>query len=158
MHLLGDSRQAGSERIRKQVKEALRLINQRPVRGEYKVWIYKNYLAPSLFFLLAVDAIPESTIKFLHSSATKLIKKWLNLPRCTTLAAIFHPEVLNLLFLPYLKERAKLAFVSQIEATKDPYIRQAQAILNLPEYSRFHLVLSAHFKLLSNLFPQSLQG
>ena len=137
-HLLGESlqvsRHAGSEKIRKKVKEALRLIEQRPVRGEYKVWIYKNYLAPSLFFLLAVDAIPESTIKSLQNSATRFIKKWLNLPRCATPAAIFHPEVLNLPFLPHLRERAKLAFVSQIEASKDPYIRQALDILNLPEY------------------------
>ena len=47
---------------------------------------------------------------------------------------ISHPEVLNLPFLAHLRERAKLEFVSQIEASRDPYIRQAQTILNLPEY------------------------
>ena len=45
-----------------------------------------------------------------------------------------HPEVLNLPFLPHLRERFKLTFVSQIEASWDPYIREAKAILNLPEY------------------------
>ena len=115
-------------------RSTIRLIEQKPVRGEYKVWVYKNSLAHSLIFLLKVDDIPEPTIKSLHNSATRFINKWLNLPRFATPAAIFHPKVLNLPFLPQLRERAKLAFVSQIEAFKDGYIRQALAILSLPEY------------------------
>ena len=110
------------------------MVDQRPLRGEYKVWIYKNYLAPSLFFHIAVDVIPESVIKFFQSSAMRLIKKWLNFPRCATPVAVFHPEVLNLPFFPHLREKVKLAFVSEIEESRDPYIRQAQDILNLPEY------------------------
>ena len=42
-HLLGESlqasRQAASEKIRKRVLNALKSIEQRPIRGEYKVWI-----------------------------------------------------------------------------------------------------------------------
>ena len=41
--------------------EALKLMDQRPVGGEYEVWFH-NYLAASLFFLLAVDAILKSGI------------------------------------------------------------------------------------------------
>ena len=93
------------------------------------MWIYKQYVTASFFFLLAVDAIPESTIKSLQSCATRHIKKWLNLLRCVTLASIFHTEVLNLPFFSHMREKAELAFVSQIEATKDPQIRQALAML-----------------------------
>ena len=125
-HLLGKSlqasRQAASERIRKRVWDALKLVDQRPVRDKYKVWIYKNYLAPSLFFLLAIDAIPESVTKSLQSSATRFNKKCLNLRTCATPTAVFHPEVLNLPFLPHLREKAKLAFVSQIEASIGTHI------------------------------------
>ena len=57
-HLLGESlqasHQAAAKRIRKRVREALKMMDQRPVRGEYKVWIYKNYFAPSLFFFVLI--------------------------------------------------------------------------------------------------------
>ena len=46
-------------------------------------------------------------------------------------SAIFHPEVLNLPFLPHLRDRTKL---SQIEASKDPHIQQALCILRSSEY------------------------
>ena len=123
-HLLGEflqaSRQAASGSVRKKMTEALKLIDQKPVRGECKVWVDKNYFTPSFVFLLAVDAIPDSTIKSLRSSATRFIKKWLKLPQCATPVAIFHPELLNLPFFPHLRERMKLAFVSQIEASRGP--------------------------------------
>ena len=110
-HLLGKSfqasQQAASEKIKNKVSKALKLTNQRPVWGEYKVWIYKNYLAPSLFFLLSVDSIPDVVIRSLQASATRLIKKWLNLPWCAIPAAIFHPEVLNLPFFHHLSDRAE---------------------------------------------------
>ena len=103
-HLLGESLQAScqaaSERKNKRVSEALKQVNQRPVRGEYKVWNVS-------LILLAVDAIPDPTIRSLQSSTTRYIKKWLNLPRCATPAAIFHPEVLNLPVLPHLRERER---------------------------------------------------
>ena len=129
-----------AERIRKKITGALKKIDERPIRGEYKVWIYKHYVATSVFFLLAVDAISESTIKSIQSGATRFIKKWLNLPRCATLASVFHPEVLNLPFLPQLRERAKLAFVSQVEATKDPLIKQALVVIQTPEYQQLQSI------------------
>ena len=129
-----------AERIRKKITGALKKIDERPIRGEYKVWIYKHYVATSVFFLLAVDAISESTIKSIQSGATRFIKKWLNLPRCATLASVFHPEVLNRPFLPQLRERAKLAFVSQVEATKDPLIKQALVVIQTPEYQQLQSI------------------
>ena len=48
------SQKAAIERTRKRVTTALEQIDERPIRGEYKVWIYKQYVAASIFFLLAV--------------------------------------------------------------------------------------------------------
>ena len=58
------SQKGAMERISKELTESLKLIDSRPVRGE---WIYKNYLAPSIYFLLAVNAISETEINSLQS-------------------------------------------------------------------------------------------
>lgn len=58
-HILGESLQALCQqhlrRSRKIIK-ALKLINQKTLRVEYKVWINKTSLALSLFILLSVDS------------------------------------------------------------------------------------------------------
>ena len=125
-HPLGKSLQASCqaafERIRKRVQDALKLVDQRPVRGEYKVWIFKNYLAPSLFFLLAIDAIPESVTKSLQSSATRFNKKCLNLRTCATPRSSLSSGSSQSSISPHLRDKAKLAFLSQIEASIGTHI------------------------------------
>ena len=59
-HLLGESLQPSHQAASK--KRESEALKQRPVRGEYKVWIYKNYLAASLFFLLAANTVPDPTV------------------------------------------------------------------------------------------------
>jgi len=87
------TRSLSSKKITEKVYSALYQIDQRPIRGEYKAWIYKFYLVPSLFFNLAVDHIPKSTINKLQTRASSFLKRWLNIPKCATLASLFHPEV-----------------------------------------------------------------
>jgi len=87
------TRSLSSKKITEKVYSALYQIDQRPIRGEYKAWIYKFYLVPSLFFNLAVDHIPKSTINKLLTRASSFLKHWLNIPKCATLASLFHPEV-----------------------------------------------------------------
>ena len=40
-----------AKRIRKKITGALRKIDERPIRGEYKVWIYKHYVATCQCYL-----------------------------------------------------------------------------------------------------------
>ena len=90
--------------------------------------MWKNYLAPSLHFHLMVDLLKESVCK-IQQKATKFIKSWLNLPKCCTLASIFHPDVLNLPFLPHCQEAAKISLVTSVEASKDPLVRECTSLL-----------------------------
>ena len=76
------------------------------VRGEYKLWMYKRYLVPSLHFVLAVDCIPEAAIKKMQAAALKKIKQWLNLPRCFTTFALHHPNVIDIPLLSDLRTKA----------------------------------------------------
>ena len=84
--------QTTSANILKQcILPTMQKIDKATIRGEYKLWIYQHYLAPSLLFFLAVNGISKSQITSIQRHISRYIKLWLNLPRCATLAAIFHP-------------------------------------------------------------------
>lgn len=83
------------KRFEKKILSTLQCIDETPIWGEYKIWIWKNYLAPSLHFFLMVDVFPGSSIPKMQK-----ITKFINLPRLCTLATVLHPEVLNLPFFP----------------------------------------------------------
>ena len=54
-------------------------------------------------------------------------------PNCT-LAIVFHPDVLDLSFLPHFKESAKLSFILAIERFVDPLITELRQSLLTPNY------------------------
>ena len=45
------------------------------IRGEYKLWLYRNYIVSLLRFHLSVDAITKSAIGKLENLATHYLKK-----------------------------------------------------------------------------------
>ena len=55
-----------------------------PIRGEYNLWIYRNYIISLLRFHLCVDAITDHTIKQFESTVIHFLKKWLHIPRNAT--------------------------------------------------------------------------
>ena len=81
-----------------------------------------------------VDLLSENSLVSIQKKFTKFIKKWLNLPRCCTLATIYHPDVLKLPFLHQCREHAKLSMVSALEATNDPSIKECLALLSDPKF------------------------
>ena len=87
---IATSYQSTASTAKKQLEEkfslALKSIDRRPIRGEYKVWIFRNYVVPSSRFLLTVDPISDNGIRSIQSTA---IKRWLKLPRNATQAILF---------------------------------------------------------------------
>ena len=69
-----------------------------------------------------MERLSLGSIQTSQSSLLKFVKKWLNLPRNCTPATVFHPDVLDLPFLPHFKESTKLSFISAIERSEDPLI------------------------------------
>ena len=128
------SRKTSAKKLESKLLSSIKKIDSRPIRGEFKIWILKNYLAPSLYFLLMVDLLSEKSLVSIQQKLTKFIKKWLNLPRCCTLATIYHPDVLKLPFLPQYREHAKLSMVSALEATSDPAIKECLSLLSDPKF------------------------
>ena len=127
--------QSASSRLLKTASNALGEIDKQPIRGEYKCWILKHYLAPSLHFYLAIDDIPEETIKRLQTRVNKIVKKWLNLPRSATLATVYHPSVLAMPFFPHARLKAKVDYLRAISTSQDPLLcelSQSLSTQNLP--------------------------
>ena len=114
---------------------ALLNINSWPIRGEYKAWILKHYLAPSLFFHLAVDKFSTTAIKQLQSQATKMLKKWLHLPMSTTLPVLFHPLVMKFPHLPSLRDKAILSMLALISSSSDQLVKEASLLLEDAKYA-----------------------
>ena len=128
------SKRLSSKKLSSKVFEALERINERPIRGEYKVWIYKSYLIPSVSFNLTVDRISLATSKKIQTKITSYLKRWLKLPRCATLASLFHPQVLNLPYLPHQLEKAKLRFLASTTLSSDHNVQALAAIVCDPQF------------------------
>ena len=86
------ARLAASDHLSTTITSALRKLEKSPIRGEYKIWVLKHYVGPSVNFFLAIDDIPKCTLKSIQGKITKHIKKWLNLPRSTTQAVLYTPS------------------------------------------------------------------
>ena len=91
------------------------------LRGEYKIWIYRRYLVPSLHYKLAVNVVAKTTINKMNATATKYIKRWLGLTRSTSVAIIHHPAVLDIPFLQEFRTKAKLSYLSAVTLSTDPF-------------------------------------
>ena len=75
---------------------------------------------------------PSTTkvIKNLEASSTRLIKKWLNLPKSATQAILYHPDVLNIPQVNTIRLKAKISYLSAILNSPDPLINELHVLLN----------------------------
>ena len=135
---IATSRQSIASTAKKQLEEkfslALKSIDSRPIRGEYKVWIFRNYVVPSSRFLLTVDPISDNGIRSIQSTATKFIKRWLKLPRNATQAILFHPAALNCPHLPTERLKAKVSQLATISTSCDTKIQEITFNLSSPSF------------------------
>ena len=117
------TKSTAKEKLTDRIYSALRKIHSRPIRGEFKTWIYKCHLVSSLRFLLTVDHISLTPIKKIQTQATSFLKKWLNVPRCATIASLFHPELLKIPYLPHTQEKAKLRHLASVYLSPDTNVK-----------------------------------
>ena len=128
------TKRLATKKLTSKIYESLQHIDSRPIRGEYKTWIYKSYLIPSILFNLTVDRISAATSKKIQLKSTSYLKKWLRLPRCVTISALFHPDVLNLPYLPHKLEKCKLRFLAPISLSIDHNVQSLTFLINDPQF------------------------
>ena len=120
---------AGAQ-LKSKVEICIERIAKRPIRGEMKIWILRNYLMPALHFHLAVNPISTSTI-----TTCENIKKWLHLPKNATRAIIHHPSLPS--STPTLSNfymKAKLNYLSAISSSSDKSINELTFLTNDEEF------------------------
>ena len=128
--------QAAEKHLTSEFNGQLENLDQSPIRGEFKLWIYKRFMVPSFHFHLAVDTIRASTIKKMQANAMRKIKKWLGLTRSTTTAIIHHPDVIDIPSISELQTKAKLTFLSAISVSQDPMINELETLLSDDSFLR----------------------
>jgi len=94
----------------------------------------KNFVTSVLHFHTAVERLTVSSVQSAQSSVLKFVKRWLNLSHNCTPETVFHPDVLNLPFLPHVKESAKLLYLLAVERSVDPMIVELCHSLLLAEF------------------------
>ena len=110
---LSATKAAANEKMTDTLSHLLSAINMLPIRGEYKLWLYHNY----------IDAITKSAITKLENLATRYLKKWLRLPRSATRAILYYPGVCCP-SISQVSQEAKLSLLSCVSATGDPQLQQ----------------------------------
>ena len=63
--------------MKQQILQFLQSIDKCSVRGEYKIWILKNFVSSVLHFHLAVERLTVPSIISAQSSVLKFVKNWL---------------------------------------------------------------------------------
>ena len=100
----------------------------------YKAGSGKTTLLLLSIFNLVQLCKKESVCK-IQGKVTKFIKSWLNLPKCCTLSSIFHPEVLNLPFLPHYQESATMLELTIPSNSKEAITKAKERKTNKPNYN-----------------------
>ena len=85
---LSATKKAASKKMCDVLSRLLSTTDLLPIRGEYKLWLYRNYIVSLLRFHLSVDSVTTGAITKMENIATRHLKKWLNLPRSATRAVI----------------------------------------------------------------------
>ena len=136
----------------------LSAVDTLPIRGEYKLWLYRNYIVSLLWFHLSVDTITSGAITKLENLATRYLKKWLGLPRSATRAMLYYFGVCYP-SISQVSREAKLSLLSCIIASGDPQLQElglqfclGDAHLQTQE-SDYHLLFKARSQLSS--FPMA---
>ena len=128
------TKREASKRLQQKVEMALKNIDERPIRGEMKVWIVAHYLIPSLHFHLQVNPISSTLLKKLEQTIGTLLKKWLKLPRNATQAILYHPSVLAVPSVLSCYTKAKVSYMSSILASSDPAIIELNHLIDSPAF------------------------
>ena len=84
--------------------------------------------------LPSLQPYSRTNTKLEQTRATSFIKRWLNVPRCATLASLFHLEVTNLPYLPRTHKKAKLRLLAQVYVSRDARIQDLHSLILNPAF------------------------
>jgi hypothetical protein len=68
-------------RLASKLSGLLEIVDQQPLRGWMKMWLYNFYIATKLSWMLMIYDLPLTEIEELEATSNKYLKKWLGLQR-----------------------------------------------------------------------------
>ena len=152
---LSATKRSANKRMVGRITELLSATDTLRIRGEYRLWIYRNYILSLLRFHLSVDAVTPTAISKMESMATRYLKRWLHLPRSATRVVLYYPGICCPSVSNVTRE-AKISLLSCISASSDPKLQELGVHLHLgQEFLQFqdcdYSILSTARKQLSSL-------
>ncbi len=81
------------------VKKDLKTIGKCKLPGRYKAWIVQHMLLPRMMWPLTIYNVPETKVEEIQICITRMLKKWLGLPRALSVD-VFYSKSMKLQ-LPY---------------------------------------------------------
>ena len=132
------TKREASKHLQQKVETDLKHMDERPIRGEMKMWIVSYYLLPSLHFHLQVNPISSTLLKKLEQTIETLLKKWLKLPLNATQAFLYHPSVLAVPAVSSCYTKAKVSYMSSILASLDTAIIERNHLIDSPAFLKRH--------------------
>ena len=127
---LSATKKAANKQMMTRLTDLLTATDTLSVCGEYKLWIYRNYILSLLRFHLSVDAVTKSTILKMESLATRYLKKWLYLPRSVTRVILYYPGV-SCPSVSSISREVMLNLLSCVSASSDPKLHELGVHLQL---------------------------
>ena len=129
----------------------LSTIDVLPIQGEYKFWLYRNYVISLLRFHLSVDAFTKGSVTKMENMTTRHLKKWLGLPKSATCAVLYYPGMCYP-SISQVSRQARLSLLSCIDASSDYQLRELDLQLLLGDaYLQTH---ASHYSILSEACSQ----
>ena len=101
----------------------LSTIDGLPIRGEYKFWLYQNYVISLLHFHLSVDAVTKGAVTKMENMTTRYLKRWLGLPKSATRAVLYYPGMCYP-SISQVSRQARLSLLSYIDASSDYQLQE----------------------------------
>eukprot|EP01116_Phalansterium_solitarium_P023159 TRINITY_DN796_c0_g1_i6.p1 TRINITY_DN796_c0_g1~~TRINITY_DN796_c0_g1_i6.p1 ORF type:complete len:542 (-),score=157.79 TRINITY_DN796_c0_g1_i6:981-2606(-) len=117
----------------------LELVDERPLSGWMKVWLYNYYVAPKLSWMLMVYDLPLSVLETLESTCNRYLKRWLGLAHGATPAVLYlkvENHGLGLHSIVTLFKRLQAIKLLLLANSSDPAIRRMYERLKQKERNK----------------------
>ena len=159
---LSATKSVANKKVCNLLSNLLSTIDVLPIRGEYKLWLYRNYVISLLRFHLSVDAVTKGAVTKMENMTTRYVylKRWLGLPKSATRAVLYYPGMCCP-SISQVSRQAQLSLLSCIDASSDYHLQELGLQLHLGDaYLQTHasdypILSEAHSQLTS--FPMARQ-
>ena len=100
-----------SRKTVQQLQEHLRKLEKAPLPGRYKAWCFQHGVMPRLSWPMLMYDIPMSRVEEMERMASKVLRKWLGVPRSFSAVGLYGKSNMLQLPLSSVKEEYKVSRV-----------------------------------------------